>query len=110
MSATCESHGDPIRVLIVDDERGLVETLSVAVTEAGWRPYTAGDGESALRTAHGRAPHVVILDGMLPGLDGVQVLRRLRYENPRLPVLMLTARDSLEHRIDGLSAGADSTT
>ncbi|WP_149823171.1 response regulator transcription factor [Streptomyces tailanensis] len=96
-------------MLIVDDEPGLVETLSVAVAvaEAGWRPYPAGDGESALRVARACAPHVVVLDGMLPGLDGVQVLRRLRDENPRLPVLMLTARDALEHRIEGLSAGAD---
>ncbi|MFD3500467.1 response regulator transcription factor [Streptomyces sp. NPDC058678] len=107
MSATSGSHEDLIRVLIVDDEPGLVETLSVAVSEAGWRPYVAADGESALRTARGCAPHAVVLDGMLPGLDGVQVLRRLRYENPHLPVLMLTARDALEHRIDGLSAGAD---
>ncbi|GAB2929639.1 response regulator transcription factor [Streptomyces heilongjiangensis] len=107
MSGTSGNHEDLIRVLIVDDEPGLVETLSVAVAEAGWRPYSAADGESALRTARGCAPHAVVLDGMLPGLDGVQVLRRLRYENPRLPVLMLTARDALEHRIDGLSAGAD---
>ncbi|MGN9758150.1 response regulator transcription factor [Streptomyces sp. SD31] len=107
MSASSEGHEVPIRVLIVDDEPGLVETLSVAVSEAGWRPYSAADGESALHTARSCAPHAVILDGMLPGLDGVQVLRRLRYENPHLPVLMLTARDALEHRIDGLSAGAD---
>jgi len=107
MSAAFGSYKDLIRVLIVDDEPGLVETLAVAVSEAGWRPYVAVDGESALCTARGCAPHVVILDGMLPGLDGVQVLRRLRYENPHLPVLMLTARDALEHRIDGLSAGAD---
>jgi two-component system OmpR family response regulator len=100
MSATSGSHEDLIRVLIVDDEPGLVETLSVAVAEAGWRPYSAADGESALRTARGCAPHAVIL-------DGVQVLRRLRCENPLLPVLMLTARDALEHRIDGLSAGVD---
>ncbi|WP_406176393.1 ATP-binding protein [Streptomyces sp. NBC_00996] len=94
-------------MLIVDDEPGLVEVLSVAVAEAGWRPYPAADGESALRVARGCAPHAVVLDGMLPGLDGVQVLRRLRYEDPKLPVLMLTARDALEHRIEGLSAGAD---
>lgn len=107
MSDTPGTRENPIRVLIVDDEPGLVETLSVAITEAGWRPYSAVDGEGALRAAHGCAPHAVVLDGMLPGLDGVQVLRRLRYENPRLPVLMLTARDALEHRIEGLSAGAD---
>jgi two-component system OmpR family response regulator len=94
-------------VLIVDDEPALTEMLSVAVTEAGWRPYPVADGHSAVRAARGCAPHAVVLDGMLPDLDGIQVLRRLRYENPGLPVLMLTARDALEHRIDGLSAGAD---
>ncbi|MEV7886620.1 response regulator transcription factor [Streptomyces sp. NPDC002817] len=96
-----------VRVLIVDDEPALTDVLSVAVEEAGWRAYPALDGQSALRTARGCAPHVVVLDGMLPDLDGLQVLRRLRYENPRLPVLMLTARDALEHRLDGLEAGAD---
>ncbi|MFD9432989.1 response regulator transcription factor [Streptomyces sp. NPDC060002] len=96
-----------VRVLIVDDEPALTEVLSVAVTEAGWRPYPAADGQSALRIARGCAPHAVVLDGMLPDLDGIQVLRRLRYENPELPVLMLTARDALEFRIDGLENGAD---
>ncbi|MFJ4832589.1 response regulator transcription factor [Streptomyces sp. NPDC088747] len=98
---------DRVRVLIVDDEPGLTELLSVAVTEAGRRPYPAADGESALRLARGCAPHAVVLDGMLPDLDGIQVLRRLRNERPGLPVLMLTARDTLEHRLDGLEAGAD---
>ncbi|MFF3148434.1 response regulator, partial [Streptomyces sp. NPDC057927] len=90
------TRGDRVRVLIVDDEPALTELLSVAVTEAGWRPYPVADGHSALRAARGCAPHAVVLDGMLPDLDGIQVLRRLRYENPRLPVLMLTARDALE--------------
>ncbi|MCX4979062.1 response regulator transcription factor [Streptomyces sp. NBC_00620] len=101
------TRSDRVRVLIVDDEPSLTELLSVAVTEAGWRPYPAADGESALRVARGCAPHAVVLDGMLPDLDGLQVLRRLRYERPKLPVLMLTARDALEHRLDGLEAGAD---
>lgn len=107
MAGTSAPRNGRVRVLIVDDEPGLTELLSVAVTEAGWRAYPAADGYSALRVARGCAPHAVVLDGMLPDLDGLQVLRRLRYENPRLPVLMLTARDGLEHRIDGLSAGAD---
>ncbi|WP_369249810.1 response regulator transcription factor [Streptomyces sp. R41] len=107
MSGTSGVRGGRVRVPIVDDEPGLTELLSVAVTEAGWRPWPAGDGESALRVARGRAPHAAVLDGMLPDLDGLQVLRRLRYENPKLPVLMLTARDALEHRLDGLVAGAD---
>ncbi|MFK0153458.1 response regulator transcription factor [Streptomyces sp. NPDC090499] len=107
MSATAAARTGRVRVLIVDDEPGLTELLSAAVADAGWRPYPALDGQSALRLARGCAPHAVVLDGMLPDLDGLQVLRRLRYEMPRLPVLMLTARDAVEHRIDGLEAGAD---
>ncbi|MFJ9543490.1 response regulator transcription factor [Streptomyces sp. NPDC101225] len=96
-----------VRVLIVDDEPELTELMSVAVAEAGWRAFTAEDGRSALRISRACAPHVVVLDGMLPDVDGVEVLRRLRVENAGLPVLMLTARDAVEHRIDGLAAGAD---
>ncbi|MDW4907672.1 response regulator transcription factor [Streptomyces sp. ADMS] len=107
MSGTSGVRGGHVRVQIVDDEPALTELLCVAVTEAGRRPYPAADGESALRAAGSSAPHAVVLDGMLPDLDGLQVLRRLRYESPQLPVLMLTARDALEHRFDGLEAGAD---
>ncbi|MFD4603548.1 response regulator transcription factor [Streptomyces sp. NPDC058464] len=107
MSATAGVRTGRVRVLIVDDEPGLTELLAAAVADAGWRPYPALDGQTALRLARGCAPHAVVLDGMLPDLDGLQVLRRLRYEMPRLPVLMLTARDAIEHRIDGLEAGAD---
>ncbi|MBW8794541.1 MAG: response regulator transcription factor [Streptomyces sp.] len=107
MSATAGARTGRVRVLIVDDEPGLTELLSAAVADAGWRPYPAPDGQTALRPARGCAPHAVVLDGMLPDLDGLQVLRRLRYEMPRLPVLMLTARDAVEHRIGGLEAGAD---
>jgi two-component system OmpR family response regulator len=96
-----------IRVLIVDDEPELTELLSVAVSAAGWQPFVAHNGYGALRTARTCGPHAVVLDGMLPDLDGIQVLRRLRYENARVPVLMLTARDAVEHRLDGLATGAD---
>ncbi|MFE2881936.1 response regulator [Streptomyces sp. NPDC059272] len=107
MTGTSGSRNSRVRVLIVDDEPALTELLPGAVTEAGRRPHPAPDGHSALRIARGRAPHAVVLDGMLPDLDGVQVPRGLRYENPRLPVLMFTARDAAEHRLDGLEAGAD---
>ncbi|MBC2901923.1 response regulator transcription factor [Streptomyces cupreus] len=107
MSGIWGSRTGRVRVLIVDDEPGLTELLSVAVTEAGWQPYPALDGHSALGLARACAPHAVVLDGMLPDLDGLQVLRRLLAEQPDLPVLMLTARDALEHRLDGLEAGAD---
>ncbi|GAA3821096.1 response regulator [Streptomyces phyllanthi] len=110
MAGIAGTRNDRGRVLIVDDEPGLTELLSVAVTEAGRRPCPAADGESALCVAFRRAPHAVVLDGMPPDPDGIQVLRRPRYEHPKPPVLMLTARDAqdaLEHRIDGLCAGAD---
>ncbi|WP_200308738.1 response regulator transcription factor [Streptomyces adelaidensis] len=110
MPADCGAAGvrqGAVRVLIVDDEPELTELLSWAVAEAGWQPFSAGDGRGALTLARGCAPHAVVLDWMLPDLDGVHVLRRLRHEYANLPVLMLTARDTLEHRLDGLSAGAD---
>ncbi|MFF9205381.1 response regulator transcription factor [Streptomyces sp. NPDC014986] len=98
---------DAVRVLIVDDEPELPEVLAAAFTAAGWQPFTAKDGHDAVRLARECRPHAVVLDWMLPDLDGLSVLRRLRYENAELPVLMLTARDALEHRLNGLSAGAD---
>ncbi|MFK0159013.1 response regulator transcription factor [Streptomyces sp. NPDC090493] len=107
MSVTPTPKPGAIRVLIVDDEPELTDLLSVAVSTAGWQPFVARDGYGALRTARASGPHAVVLDGMLPDLDGIQVLRRLRYENARLPVLMLTARDGVEHRLDGLATGAD---
>ncbi|MEU4895735.1 response regulator transcription factor [Streptomyces sp. NPDC044780] len=107
MPAACGTREGAVRVLIVDDEPELAELLSWAAVEAGWQPFLARDGHSALALARGCAPHAVVLDWMLPDLDGLRVLRTLRYENAKLPVLMLTARDALEHRLDGLSAGAD---
>ncbi|MEU6251337.1 response regulator transcription factor [Streptomyces sp. NPDC047043] len=107
MTAAALAHGGRVRVLIVDDEPELTELLSAAVAEAGWRPFAAQDGRGALRIARTCAPHVVVLDWMLPDLDGVKVLRQLRRENRKVPVLMLTARDALEYRLDGLSSGAD---
>ncbi|MER7186549.1 response regulator transcription factor [Streptomyces hyaluromycini] len=107
MSDTSTPAPGAIRVLIVDDEPELTELLSVAVSAAGWQPFVARNGYGALRAARTCGPHAVVLDGMLPDLDGIQVLRRLRHENARVPVLMLTARDAVEHRLDGLSTGAD---
>jgi two-component system OmpR family response regulator len=98
---------DSLRILVVDDEEGITELLSFAIGKAGWQPYLAMDGAGALRTARQTLPHAVVLDWMLPDMDGLQVLQRLRRERPGLPVLMLTARDALEYRIDGLAAGAD---
>ncbi|MBT2412040.1 response regulator transcription factor [Streptomyces sp. ISL-12] len=107
MDAKGAAQDSPVRVLIVDDEPELSALLSAAVADAGWQPYTAGNGHGAVRLARACAPDAVVLDWMLPDLDGLHVLRLLRHDNDRLPVLMLTARDALAHRLDGLSAGAD---
>ncbi|GGZ05091.1 DNA-binding response regulator [Streptomyces nitrosporeus] len=98
---------DPVRVLIVDDEAPLAELLSMALRYEGWEVRSAGDGAGALRTARDFRPDAVILDVVLPDVDGLTVLSRLRCELPDVPVLFLTARDAAEDRIAGLTAGGD---
>jgi two-component system OmpR family response regulator len=99
--------GSPLRVLVVDDESTLAELLSMALRYEGWETRTAGDGLTAARVARDFRPDAVILDVMLPDIDGLEVLRRLRSELPQLPVLFLTARDAVEDRIAGITAGGD---
>ncbi|AGJ56160.1 MULTISPECIES: response regulator transcription factor [Streptomyces] len=97
----------PVRVLVVDDEAPLAELLSMALRYEGWEVRSAGDGAGAVRTARDFRPDAVILDVMLPDMDGLAVLGRLRRELSDVPVLFLTARDSVEDRIAGLTAGGD---
>jgi two-component system OmpR family response regulator len=99
--------GGAVRALVVDDESTLAELLSMALRYENWEVRTAGDGLTALRTAREFKPDVVILDVMLPDLDGLEVLRRLHADFPSLPVLFLTAKDAVEDRIAGLTAGGD---
>jgi two-component system OmpR family response regulator len=99
--------GEPVRVLVVDDEPTLTELLSMALRYEGWAVRTAGDGRAAVREARKFQPDVVVLDVMLPDIDGLEVLRRMRAYEPAMPVLFLTARDALEDRIAGLTAGGD---
>ncbi|MEU8815344.1 response regulator transcription factor [Actinoplanes sp. NPDC048796] len=99
--------GSPVRVLVVDDEPTLAELLSMALRYEGWDVKSAGDGLSAVRTARDFRPDAVVLDMMLPDIDGLEVLRRLRGESPEVPVLFLTAKDAVEDRITGLTAGGD---
>lgn len=96
-----------VRVLVVDDEQVLAELLTSALRYEGWDVTSAHDGLAALRAARENPPDVVILDVMLPGMDGLEVLRRLRAELVDLPVLFLTAKDAVEDRVAGLSAGGD---
>ena len=99
--------GNPINVLVVDDEAVLAEMVSMALRYEGWNIDTAGDGASALAAGRARRPDVVVLDVMLPDMSGLDVLRKLREDNPLLPVLLLTAKDAVEDRIAGLTAGGD---
>ena len=95
-----------MKVLIVDDDRPLREALRRALTLAGYDTVLAADGEEALALA-ATGPDAVVLDVGLPGIDGLEVCRALRASGDRVPVLMLTARDAVADRIDGLDAGAD---
>jgi two-component system, OmpR family, response regulator len=99
--------GTPVRVLVVDDEESLADLLTMALRYEGWEVRAAGDGAAAVRAARELRPDAVILDVMLPDTDGLALLRRLRAEVPDVPVLFLTARDSVEDRIAGISAGGD---
>jgi two-component system, OmpR family, response regulator len=99
--------GSPIRVLVVDDEPTLADLLSMALRLEGWEVRSAGDGQAALRTGREWQPDAVVLDVMLPDLDGIEVMRRLRAESYDVPVLFLTAKDAVEDRIAGLTAGGD---
>ncbi|MFD8636919.1 response regulator transcription factor [Streptomyces sp. NPDC059533] len=99
--------GEPVRILVVDDEPDVTDVLAGVMTGEGWQVRTAADGATALATARAFRPDAVVLDWMLPDLDGLQVLRGLRREKPRLCVLFLTARDAVEDRIAGITAGGD---
>jgi two-component system OmpR family response regulator len=99
--------GTPVRVLVVDDEPMLGDLLSTALRYEGWQVETALTGRAAIRAAANLDPDVVVLDVMLPDLSGLDVLRRLRETRPRIPVLFLTAKDAVEDRIAGLTAGGD---
>ena len=103
----CRADGNPINVLVVDDEAVLAEMVSMALRYEGWNIATAGDGSSAIASARAQRPDVVVLDVMLPDMSGLDVLHKLRDENPQLPVLLLTAKDAVEDRIAGLTAGGD---
>lgn len=99
--------GSPVRVLVVDDEANLTELLSMALRYEGWDVRAASSGLQAVRTAKDFQPDAVVLDMMLPDFDGLEVLRRMRADNPNVPVLFLTAKDAVEDRVAGLTAGGD---
>src|SRR6201994_131078 len=95
------------RVLVVDDEDNIVELLSVSLKFQGFEVHTATNGPAALDLARDVKPDAVILDVMMPGMDGFGVLRRLRADGIDAPALFLTARGSLQDKIAGLTLGGD---
>jgi two-component system OmpR family response regulator len=99
--------GSPVRIVVVDDEPSLTDLLAMALRYEGWEVRSAADGRTAIKLVHEFRPDVVVLDIMLPDLDGMQVLGRLRADRQDIPVLFLTAKDSVDDRIAGLTAGGD---
>jgi two-component system response regulator MprA len=96
-----------VRILLVEDDRAVRDALRRALTLAGYEVGEAEHGEAALEEIARSLPEAVVLDIGLPGLDGIEVCRRVRMLGNRVPILMLTARDAVDDRIDGLDAGAD---
>jgi len=93
-------------VLVVEDDQGIADTLRRGLIFEGYRVTLAYDGQEALASARTQMPDLVVLDWMLPGLDGLEVCKRLRAASD-VPILMLTAKDSIPDRVVGLDAGAD---
>ena len=99
--------GTPLRVLAVDDEPSLTELLSMALRYEGWNARTAGTGSEAVRTAREFQPDAIVLDMMLPDFDGLEVMRKVRADQPDVPVIFLTAKDAVADRVAGLTLGGD---
>jgi two-component system response regulator MprA len=96
-----------MRLLIADDEAAVRDALALVLDLNGFEVTTAADGREAMRTLSAQRPDAVILDVLMPGLDGLEVCRRIRATGDRTPVLMLTARAEVSERVAGLEAGAD---
>jgi two-component system OmpR family response regulator len=107
-TVTGSSQGAPeARLLVVDDEPNIRELLSASLRYAGFEVATAADGQQALAMADSFRPDLLVLDVMMPGLDGFGVVRRLRQAGRHTPVLFLTARDAAEDKVSGLTLGGD---
>jgi two-component system response regulator MprA len=96
-----------MKVLVAEDDRAVREAVVRALSLDGYQTLTAADGQEALRLVASETPDLLLLDWMMPGLSGLDVITELRTDDNRLPILMLTARDSVSDRVTGLEAGAD---
>ena len=108
-SQTDPSQRDHLLILVVDDEPDLRELIGYNLKQSGHEAIDAGDGPTALELARSRLPDVIVLDVMMPGMNGIEVLHRLRgqSETNSIPVLMLTAKTEESNELDGFDAGAD---
>ncbi|MDQ1445563.1 MAG: two-component system, OmpR family, response regulator [Acidimicrobiaceae bacterium] len=95
------------RILVVDDELSIVDALATALRYEGFDVHEESTGRGALKAAGSTRPDLIVLDIMLPDLDGLEVTRRLRRDGLRVPILFLTARDSTEDKVSGLTVGGD---
>ncbi|MEC0254752.1 response regulator transcription factor [Paenibacillus lautus] len=96
-----------IRVLLVDDEPHILQFLALGLQNEGFEVRTAPDGERAIMEASRFEPHIIVLDVMMPGMDGLAVCRRLKAEGRDVAIIMLTAKDEIDDRVKGLMIGAD---
>lgn len=106
-TALVRPDGMPVRALVVDDEANLSELLRMALTNDGWEARTAANGQEALNAVREFQPDIVVLDIMMPTIDGMEVLRRVRAAGNDVPVLFLTAKDAVDDRIAGIDEGGD---
>ena len=107
MAGSPQTRAPEARLLVVDDEPNIRELLSASLRYAGFEVATAADGQQALELAESFRPDLLVLDVMMPGLDGFGVVRRLRQSGRRTPVVFLTARDAAEDKVSGLTLGGD---
>ena len=107
MPALHRPDGSPVVALVVDDEPQLADLVRMGLRLAGWEVRVAHDGPTAVKLAREARPDVLVLDVMMPGIDGLEALHRIRAFAPTVPALFLTAKDAVEHRIRGLAAGGD---
>jgi two-component system response regulator MprA len=98
---------DPARILVIDDDPKIRSVVRRGLVYEGFRVVDAGTGEEGLDKARDQTPDLVVLDVMLPGIDGLEVCRRLRGAGDEVAILMLTARDEVKDRVEGLETGAD---
>jgi two-component system, OmpR family, alkaline phosphatase synthesis response regulator PhoP len=107
VTAPGERHGPGETILVVEDDRSLREGLAMNFRLRGYRVLTAADGDEGLRAAFDEKPDLIVLDLMLPGTDGLEILSELREREVEVPVLILSARDRLQDKVRGLEIGAD---